>query len=81
MRLRIVAHDGQPQSGAFVIVEVAPTPFPELALVADSLGAVTLHLEPGYYRFRSHGRDGTVATTELEMTDADREAVMTAQSP
>jgi hypothetical protein len=63
--VRVKRSDGRPAADAMVSVPRSTVPVPELALVADAAGAVTLRLPPGRFTIEAFTEDGASGSTEV----------------
>jgi len=63
---RVVDRHGRAVAGARLAVVESTVPFPEVALIADAEGRVSLALRPGRFTFRAHAPDGQTGEVEVE---------------
>ena len=61
--------DKSPAAGAMVSVPRSTAPVPEIALIADNAGLVTLRLPPGRFTIEAYTEDGGNGSVDISVGD------------
>ena len=75
--IRVVDGEGAPLADAFVAIETSSVPFPEISLITDEDGTISILLPVGEYRIGARSTGGGYGVIEAGVTgEDDRELVI-----
>jgi hypothetical protein len=75
--IKVKGKTGKPVEGVLVAIAWSTVPFPEIALMTDADGIVSLFLPAGHFRIVANAPDGRSGTADVNGQEGGEEIVIT----